>query len=139
MTNRPHRMSRQTADTLLAECLRRVREVNADPRYSYRVRRARLFGSALTDAPTIGDLDLAVELVPKAPEPDQSAAEEARRRAREAEGHRFRGIIERASWPQEEVLRAVKGGRRWVSLHHWDEPATLQTPTMLVFHEEDHT
>jgi hypothetical protein len=59
-------VSRRAAEQKLNEFMDRVREVNEAGRFLYRVRKVVLFGSFLTKSPTIGDLDIAIELVPKA-------------------------------------------------------------------------
>ena len=55
-------VSRRIAEKRLSEFMNRVHQVNADSRFLYRVRKVILFGSFLTDALCVGDLDLAVEL-----------------------------------------------------------------------------
>jgi predicted nucleotidyltransferase len=42
-----------------------VKEVNEAGKFLYRVRKVALFGSFLTESSTVGDLDIAIELVPK--------------------------------------------------------------------------
>ena len=65
-------VSRRAAELKLSEFMNRVREVNEAGRFLYRVRKVVLFGSFLTESSTVGDLDIAIELVPK--EPDQQEA-----------------------------------------------------------------
>ena len=52
-----------TAERRLAEFLDRVRAVNANDGFFYRVHKVILFGSYLTDRKRINDIDVAVELV----------------------------------------------------------------------------
>src|SRR6266545_494511 len=63
-TTKPYR--RAVAEQHLAAFLERAREVNTSDQYLYRVKRVVLFGSMLTDQPLVGDVDLAVLLIPRA-------------------------------------------------------------------------
>ena len=53
------RISRAKAQTLLAEFLERVAEANADPDVGYWITEVRVFGSYLTNADDLGDVDIA--------------------------------------------------------------------------------
>lgn len=55
-------ITRRKADSLLAELLTRAEEINRDPTSHYKVIKISVFGSYLTDAPYLGDVDLFVEL-----------------------------------------------------------------------------
>ena len=55
-------ITRAEADRLLADMLKRAHAINADDALMYRVARISLFGSYLTDASELGDIDLYVEL-----------------------------------------------------------------------------
>ncbi len=61
-------VSRRAAKQKLSEFMDRVRKVNEAGRFLYRVRKVVLFGSFLTGSSTVGDLDIAIELVPKEPD-----------------------------------------------------------------------
>lgn len=111
-------ISRNTAEKKLEEFLGRVRVVNSDDYYLYRVKRVLLFGSFLSDAATVNDIDVAVEFVPK--EKDSRLREKARlRRNKEvqAAGKRFDSSFEMAIWPQKEVWMFLKSRSRAISVH----------------------
>ncbi len=55
-------MARATADRAVSALLQRVRQVNADEDVAYVVERMILFASYLGDAPTVSDVDVAVQL-----------------------------------------------------------------------------
>lgn len=58
-------ISRREADRLMAMLMTKVSEIEANPDvYWYRVTKLAVFGSYLTDAATLGDLDIAFELEP---------------------------------------------------------------------------
>jgi hypothetical protein len=56
---------RQTAERLLDELLERIRTLNDDPRFLARVEKAIVFGSYLSSADRLGDVDVAIHLVPR--------------------------------------------------------------------------
>jgi hypothetical protein len=72
-------LRRSSADRALAEYLDRVHQLNADPYYLYKVRKALLFGSMLSEAVQVGDVDLAVELVHRIDDPAERARAEDER------------------------------------------------------------
>ena len=53
--------SREQGEKLLSEFLERVREVNSSDDFLEEITKVSVFGSYLTDAPDLGDLDLCVE------------------------------------------------------------------------------
>lgn len=53
---------RSTAERLLTEILDRIQVVNVRSEFVFRVRYVLLFGSMLTNAPRVGDIDLVMEL-----------------------------------------------------------------------------
>jgi hypothetical protein len=59
------RLDRAKADKIVKEFLDRVDEINADDYYLNEVRRVLLFGSYITDATDIGDIDVAMETARK--------------------------------------------------------------------------
>jgi predicted nucleotidyltransferase len=122
-------ISRATADRKLGEFIERVKVVNEDKGYLYRVRRVVVFGSYLSDALKIGDIDLAVELEPRIKDREllltliQQKAEQAAQ-----SGRQFASYLEQLVWPQREVLLKLKSRSRAISLHSTDD-AVLQTAT----------
>lgn len=58
-------IGRAEASRAIDALIRRIREVEADDRWLVRAGEALLFGSALTDAPEINDVDVIVKLEPK--------------------------------------------------------------------------
>jgi hypothetical protein len=112
----------RTAERVLAQFLERVRLVNNTQEYAYRVEHVVLFGSMLTDVERVGDVDVAVRLEPKVSE--GSAHEQrcmARRRAAEAKGRNFYGVLDWALWPTQEILLQLKARSGSLSLHDFCE------------------
>lgn len=113
---------RKTAERLLAQFLERVRCVNRTHEFAYRVEHVVLFGSMLRDIDRLGDVDVAVHLQPKV---DEDAAlrewEMARRRAAEAKGRNFYGVLEWAMWPTHAIFLQLKARSTGLSLHDFCE------------------
>lgn len=123
-------MTRKTAEELLAKFLQRVQQVNASDEYLYTVARVDVFGSYLSDQPTLNDLDLAIDLQPREPDPDKHFdACEAESRAAYAAGRRFPSYADQLGWPEEKVRRFLKARSPRLSLHGIDEPRQLGTST----------
>jgi hypothetical protein len=113
---------RRTAERVLTHFLERVRLVNSTDEYAYRVEHAVLFGSMLTYAERLGDVDVAIRLEPKVSE--DGAHEQwcmARRRAAEAKGRNFYGVLDWAMWPTQEILLQLKARSGSLSLHDFSE------------------
>jgi predicted nucleotidyltransferase len=87
----------------LQEFLARVREVNSTDYYLYKVRRALVFGSYLSDRDRINDIDIAVELVHRITDPEQrGAADRARIDEAYRAGRRFPHHLAALMWPYQE-------------------------------------
>jgi hypothetical protein len=113
------RYTRTTANRVLADVLVRIHGINRDDRYAFRVKAVRLFGSMLTNATDVGDIDLAIQL-----EFRQGWVDPHR-----GGGDRYR--------PWREVYAAIKARSPLVSLHDWCEPETLGTPSQRIWPPSD--
>ena len=118
----------------MAEVIQRAKEVNADHRELYRVSRLWAFGSYLTDAEELGDVDIAVELArndddwPPMPDGEYAYAETT------APPKSWRrGYFETLAWPQEAVLRRLKARRRHISLHPSTDQVLVSAAKRQVF------
>jgi predicted nucleotidyltransferase len=108
---------RKTADRLLAELLSRVRAVNESPDLLYRVRRVAVFGSYVTDTDRLSDLDVAIELTRKEPDPDryEQLSRERVRLARQ-NGRSFYTFHEILFWPRNEIWLYLQSRSKALSL-----------------------
>jgi len=130
-------LTRETAQRNLQEFLDRVRALNEDDRFCYRVQRVLLFGSFLAEQDRINDIDVAVELARRENDPDRwDAARHACIRKALAEGRQFRNLTEELCWPEIEVQRFLKSRSRAISLHPADDPVLKMTLVRVIF--EDH-
>ena len=112
---------RASADEVLREFLDRVRAVNGRQELAHSVESAVVFGSYLSDAKRLNDLDIAVELKQK--RPDDATYESLRKASLErayASGRRFRNVVEQVGWPQLEVLYILKNRSRTISFCEWE-------------------
>jgi predicted nucleotidyltransferase len=116
-------LRRATAERKVREFMARVEQVNQSGEYAYRVARVVLFGSYLTDAERVNDIDLAVELAPRWDGFDvgiQYQKEQERRRL--APRHRTRNALAVEQWPWREVFLFLKARSRAFSLHGMRDP-----------------
>jgi DNA-binding Lrp family transcriptional regulator len=128
-------VSRQSAERKLNEFMDRVRDVNEMDRFLYRVRKVVLFGSFLTESPAIGDLDIAIELVPK--ESDARKHSEsilARADAVDLSGKRFQNFVQRLDFAAREVRSYLKGRSRIIQLTDCDD-GILETAKHRIIYE----
>jgi len=129
---------RATAEKKVAEFLERVRRVNEDPYYLYKVTRVEVFGSYLTDQEKLNDVDLAVELEPRYQDRDQQQAYE-RERTEEAarKGRTFRHFVDAMAWPRNETLLFLKSRSRTISLHDISDLIRMQAESRTLFVADD--
>lgn len=127
-------ISRVKAERLVEELLDRVRKVNAEPYYLYGVRRVVVFGSFLGTKPTLGDIDLVIEL--EAKERDgETHGQLMLERGAEARtgGRRFNTWLDQLTWGETEVLRFLRSGSRYLSFHPPDEGILRTTETRVLY------
>ena len=107
------RLLRKTADRMVPEFMDRVARVNSDDNYVYRYSRIVLFGSYVnSDRQKIGDIDIGFQLEPRF-DPDFVGWLSYAKWQEAPSG----GLMYELSWPREEVLRAARGGNRYISMH----------------------
>jgi hypothetical protein len=107
------RTSIEEARRILDALIGRVRQINADSTFSYRVRHIVLFGSALTASPgaSVGDIDLVVQLGRRVLDPGALDALCSRERA-EKPAH-----IDKLYWPETRIRRDLARVSRYLSFH----------------------
>jgi predicted nucleotidyltransferase len=101
----------------------RVRQVNSDSSYLVKVQKVLVFGSYLTDAIRINDIDVAVELTWKENHPMVLNEEDKAQLAlnlsimAEDKGKKFSSFLDRLEWPEHEVRLFLKSRSRTLSIH----------------------
>ncbi len=129
-------LQRATAERKLSDFLGRVRRINEDDYYLYRVKKVLIFGSYLTAAERINDIDVAVDLVHRWQDPDKhTTLHDARIREATRSGRRFGNISEEVSWPETEVLLALKARSRAISLHPTEDAILKRADSKVVFED----
>lgn len=113
-------VKRESAQSVLSELMERVKTVNERQELAYRVESLVVFGSYLSDAKRLNDLDVAVEFNPRSSDEGtwrrlcQASMERAY-----AAGRRFRNVVEHVGWPQHEVITILKNRSRTLSFCEW--------------------
>jgi predicted nucleotidyltransferase len=115
-------VSRRNAEKKLAEFMERVHRVNKNKRFLYKVQKVLVFGSFLTESPTVGDLDIAIDLQPKEPD-SKKHTKLIRARADEAlqNGRHFRNYVESLQYAYQEVRSVLKARSRILQLTDCDD------------------
>ena len=114
---------RSTAERKVKEFLERVKIVNNDEYYLYKVTKVILFGSFLTHVEKLNDVDLAIELKRKNPDKEiQSQLEIQRAIEAEQKGRRFSTLLDKLCWAETEVQLFLKSKSRAISLHLASDP-----------------
>lgn len=129
--------SRAKAEQRLKEFLDRVEQVKADDRYVYRIAKVALFGSMLSESPTVGDIDLAIHLAPRYGPDEMDARREQSIAAALAAGRSFSNPMNRLFWSYHEVLLFLRNRSPLIRLHDFDDLTELGTPFKLLVSASD--
>jgi len=122
-------ITRRTAERLVEEFLGRVNEINACDDYVFRVTQVVIFGSYLSDIPTLGDVDLSIELSHRYDDPQEHKRHRKARIEHALEqGRNFPTFVHELSWPEQEVWHILKGRSRGLSLHDEKHECVLSRP-----------
>lgn len=113
---------RSTGELALSQFMTRLDRFNGRDEYVYRVISAVLFGSMLSDAERLGDVDIAIELEARVSDEQRFHKRCDERRKLEARrGTHFRNTMDWVVWPRTETFRALQARSRALSLHEWDQ------------------
>lgn len=105
---------------ILARFFQRVEEANRQP-FAYSVGAIILFGSwDRNDKTHAGDIDVAVEFIPKATGEEQKRLAKSRQDAAIEAGRNLRDIFGYHRWPREEVAKFLRNRSRGISLADLD-------------------
>lgn len=113
---------RKTAERVLEQFLERVQTVNANPDLVYRIESAVLFGSMLSTAERLGDVDIAIELRSKVTGKKEFRKRcDERRHAALEQGRHFSSTFDWVIWPSTEITLQLKARSRTLSLHEFGQ------------------
>jgi len=99
----------------------------------FRVTRLELFGSVLAGRDRPSDVDIAYRLEPRWSGDAQHRASRERTVAARRAGRRFPTLIDEFGWPQTEVLRALRGRSRGLSLSRLETIEDIGATREVVF------
>ena len=129
------RISRQKADQILAEFIKRVNEVNSSEKYMHKITRIILFGSYIRpDVTELGDVDIAVEITSKFDDPAvrREKGQEYTRAAMKS-GRRIGGFLEQMFFPEADLKVFLRNKSRYISLHTTDDEVLKETETQQIY------
>jgi predicted nucleotidyltransferase len=134
-------VKRKTANRIFSEFMDRVKQVNSDPSFLVKVKKVLVFGSYLTDALRINDIDVAVELTWKENHPmvlNEDKAQLALNLSNIAEkkGKEFSSFIDRLEWPEREVRLFLKSRSRTLSIHSINDEILNRVEYKVFFSEQ---
>lgn len=133
MTQKASGILRSTARKLLVSLVQRAQEINTNPDFVYSVSRIAVFGSYInTDKEKLGDLDIAVELVPRY-EGDDLVREMVE--AFNQRGPQTYSIIDRYSFARYEIERYLRNRSKCLNLHDFDELLKLNTAYLVIYEQ----
>ena len=128
-------ISRERADRILTDFLRRVAAVNGDPYYFIGVNKVEGFGSYLSDAKFVNDIDLIVHYEWKGNLSYDERGRLSQLRSHEAQkrGRKFRNIAEEVTWPTQEVTLYIRAKEPRLSLHSVSDGITEVVQKKVVY------
>lgn len=127
-------IKRETAERKLTEFLERVKRVNTDEHFLYRVTKVVLFGSYLSEKKNLGDIDLAIGYAAKELNKDKfrkicnERIEEAKQN-----GRYFSTDIDELFWPTQEVKLFLKARSRSISLGDIEDGILLDCENKVIY------
>ena len=126
--------SRKTANRALEDVKKRIKEVNDNEEFIYRVKKAVLFGSYInSEKDNIGDLDIALYVELK----DKSIPEYEQNIQKSRISYNYVPFLLRFIYGKEEVFKYIKNRKRVLELHDGvkiDEDAKeLNEPSYIYF------
>ncbi|MFN8074148.1 MAG: hypothetical protein U0Q15_01865 [Kineosporiaceae bacterium] len=110
-------ITRAKVDSLLTGVLDRAIAYNEDTGRPLVITEIRVFGSYLTDAPLLGDLDLAMSFADRSPDADRAKVFLA---YADASGRSFSTFVERLCWPEKELLQILRNRSGYINVHTED-------------------
>lgn len=122
------RITQKGGQEILAKFLQRADEANRQP-FAFSVGAIILFGSLdRNDKTHAGDIDVAVEFIPKATGEEQKRLAKSRQDAAIEAGRNLRDIFTYHRWPREEVAKFLRKRSRGISLADLDSIAEGMEP-----------
>jgi aryl carrier-like protein len=116
------RIDRAKVDDIIAELLKRVTQINANPELCYFVNEIRLFGSAMNgDADNFGDVDIAYDLGRRKRPPQYKDWHDWAHKRWKLAGRSNLNFMQQLYYAEHEVLRLLKERNQYLSIHNFDD------------------
>lgn len=131
LANAMPRIGRAKAEKLLEGFLKRCDEVDHRDEFAYYVRQVRVFGSYLTAATDLGDIDLHVQMLQR-PIAGRDIIEYSYQRADES-GRVLNTMLRQLGYAEQEVWRHIKARSPYISVHSWSDPVAAAAEGKVVF------
>ena len=127
-------ISNVKAEKIFSDFLDRVNEVNQNSKYLFKVTKVVLFGSYITDSPTVNDIDIAFEIIRKDEDGDIFMAKH-QKKVKEAivNGKKFKTFIDELGYSETEVIQFLKSKSHYLSLHSIEDGILNQTEVKQVY------
>lgn len=125
-------LKRVSIDAALAGLLDRVEAVNKNPDFYCYIGAVVLFGSCLTDKERPGDVDVAIRTIDRVPR-DTPEGKALLKKVFARPHPRFGDMVTEIYWPETEVTRFVKGGKRMFSVIGFSELKSIKAPYSVLF------
>lgn len=129
----PH-ISKYRASELFKSFMDRVREVNQNDTYLYKIDKVLLFGSFISDTDFVNDIDIALEITRKVfGDVEWDTKDEKKVREALDKGVRFDNFVSEIFHTQNEVIKFLRAKSRYISIHTIDDQILKQTKTVQVY------
>jgi predicted nucleotidyltransferase len=126
-------ITRERAVEMVKELLARVDVVNADDELVYEVTELRVFGSYIDPKRhNLGDIDLAVKLVPRGGRSQSEAVDLSMARAA-ASGRQFSNFAQELCYAEHEVIRRLRARKPHLSIHPVDDLKKIGARSLVIF------
>jgi hypothetical protein len=128
------RIDRMKVDNIIAELLKRVAQINADPELCYFVNEIQLFGSATNgNAESFGDVDIAYDLGRRKRPPEYKDWHDWSRKRWKLAGRSNLNFMQQLYYAEHEVLRLLKGRNQYLSIHSFDDIVGIGADSIRLF------
>jgi hypothetical protein len=128
------RIDRVKVDNIIAELLKRIAEINADPTLCYFVNEIRLFGSAIvSDAESFGDVDIAYDIGRRRRPPEYKKWHNWAHDRWKLAGRSNLNFMQQLYYAEHEVLRLLKGRNQYLSIHSFDDLVGIGADSVRLF------
>jgi predicted nucleotidyltransferase len=112
-------IKRARADKLVSDMVDRIKGINSNQDYLWEVKLAVVFGSYARGEDSLSDVDIGIHLIRRPLPANEDYIDRAKVRIDLAyeQGMCFQSFLQELAWPETEVWKTIKGGKRQLSIH----------------------